>query len=72
MAKDPKDVVYTHVPKADHFVSGVPQRDLTQADVDRLGPVAISEALATGLYRKATKAEAAKADDKAQAGDGEK
>jgi hypothetical protein len=46
----------------------VPARDLTQADVDRLGAARINHALATGLYRKASKAEtekAAKAEAKA-------
>ena len=73
MAKKPHDIAYVHVPQEGHFVVGVPKRDLTQADVDRLGPIAIGEALATGLYKKAPKQEPAKADDnKAKAEDGEK
>ena len=70
MAKKPGEVAYVHVPKEGYFVSGVPQRDLTQADVDRLGPAVITEAVATGLYRMATKtetADAAKEAEKAEA-----
>jgi hypothetical protein len=71
--KKPTDVVYVHHPQEGRFVVGVPARDLTQADVDRLGPIAVSEALATGLYRKATKTEAAKAEQQtAKAEDGER
>lgn len=55
--KKPEDVVYVHDPQPGRFVSGVPARDLTQADVDRLGVARITNAVATGLYRKATKKE---------------
>ena len=67
--KKPSEVAYVHVPKVGHFLAGVPQRDLTQADVDRLGPVVIGEALATGLYQKATKQDAARADKQAAKAD---
>lgn len=53
----PDDVRYVHEPKPGLFVTGVPARDLTQADVDRLGAARVHAAVATGLYRKAKKAE---------------
>jgi hypothetical protein len=59
------EVVYVHKPQEGRFVVGVPQRYLTQADVDRLGPALVGEAVATGLYQKATKTEAAKAEQQA-------
>jgi hypothetical protein len=57
MAK-PDDIAYVYEPRPGEFVTGVPQRDLTHADVAALGPLAI-EAARTGIYRKA------KADEKA-------
>ena len=65
MPKKPEEIVYTHKPQEGRFVSGVPRRDLTQADADRLGPALVAEAVATGLYAKATKTEAAKAEKQA-------
>lgn len=55
----PDEVVYVYEPQEGMFLTGVPQADLTQADVDRLGPAMIQEAVATRLYRKATKGERA-------------
>jgi Pyruvate/2-oxoacid:ferredoxin oxidoreductase gamma subunit len=66
MAKDPDDVVYVHEPQEGAFLAGIPARDLTQADVDRLGAGRIANAVATGLYRKATKQEAEKAAKEAE------
>lgn len=60
MAK-PDDVLYTHTPRDGEYVVGVPARDLTRADVDRMPGRRLQEALATGLYRKASKDEKAKA-----------
>ncbi len=57
----PNDVMYVHTPKPGHFVAGIPARDLTQADVDRLGEARIHAAVATGLYTKASKQEQAHA-----------
>jgi len=51
MAK-PDDIAYVYEPQEGAFYIGVPQRDLTNADVDALGPIVI-EASRTGLYRKA-------------------
>ena len=51
------DVLYIHEPREGYFVVGVPARDLTRADVDRMPPRRLAEATATGLYRKATKTE---------------
>jgi hypothetical protein len=70
MAKDPNEVVYVHEPQEGAFLAGIPARDLTQADVDRLGAAGVHHAVASGLYRKATKQEAdkaAKAAEKAEA-----
>lgn len=53
----PEDVLYVHVPQEGRYVTGVPARDLTRADVDRLGAGRIANAVATGLYRTASKAE---------------
>lgn len=70
MPKDPEDVIYTYEEQEGAYLAGLPQRDLTQADVDWAGPALINEALGTGLYRKATRDEreqAAKDAEKAQA-----
>jgi hypothetical protein len=53
----PDEVVYVYEPQEGLFITGMPQADLTQADVDRLGPAMIQEAVATRLYRKASKEE---------------
>lgn len=66
MAKKPQEVVYLHEPKPGLYVTGIPARDLTQADVDRLGAARINHAVATGMYRKATKTETAKATKEAE------
>lgn len=55
----PDDVMYVHTPKPGHFVAGIPARDLTQADVHRLGEARIHAAVATGIYKKASKPAAA-------------
>jgi hypothetical protein len=63
----PEDVLYIHEPKEGLYVVGVPARDLTREDVERIPPRRIAEAVATGIYRKATrdeKAEAAEAAEK--------
>jgi hypothetical protein len=65
----PEDVLYVHEPRSGEYVVGVPARDLTRADVDRMPPRRLHEAVATGLYRKASrdeKAEAAKEQAKAE------
>ena len=51
MAK-PDDIAFVYEPREGAFVSGVPQRDLTNGDVDALGAI-VHQAVATGLYRKA-------------------
>jgi len=57
----PDDVVFVHTPQEGRFVAGIPARDLTQQDVDRLGEARIAHAVATGLYEKAKKAPASPA-----------
>jgi hypothetical protein len=59
-------VLYIHEPQAGLFVVGVPARDLTRADVDRMPVRRLHEAVATGLYRKAKKSEAATTAEKPQ------
>ncbi len=51
----PDDVRYVHTPQDGRFVAGIPARDLTQTDVDRLGMARINNAVVTGLYEKAEK-----------------
>jgi len=51
----PDDVRYVYTPQEGRFVIGIPARDLTQADVDRLGDARMAHAVATGLYAKAKK-----------------
>jgi hypothetical protein len=78
----PDDVTHVYEPQEGMFVTGLPQRDLTQADIDRLRPSLVAHGMATGLYRKASKQEreaAAKDAEKAEkakageaAGDGER
>lgn len=53
----PDDVLYTHEPREGLYVVGVPARDLTRADAERMSPRRLQEALATGLYRKAEREE---------------
>jgi hypothetical protein len=60
MPKKPDEVVYIYEPREGLHVVGLPQRDLKQADVDRAGPGPLRDALASGLYRKATKTESEK------------
>jgi predicted secreted protein len=63
----PDDVLYVHEPREGFYVVGIPARDLTREDVERIPHRRIVEAVATGLYRKATrdeKAEAAEAAEK--------
>jgi Pyruvate/2-oxoacid:ferredoxin oxidoreductase gamma subunit len=62
----PDDVLYIHEPQAGLFVVGVPARDLTRADVDRMSPRRLNEALATGLYRKASRDEKTEAEKEAE------
>lgn len=65
----PDDVLYIHEPQEGRFVTGIPARDLTRADVERIGAGRMHAAVATGLYRKASaseKQEAAKEAAKAQ------
>ena len=52
MAGKPDDIAYVYEPREGAFVVGVPQRDLTNADVEAIG-ASVHEAVATGLYRKA-------------------
>jgi hypothetical protein len=61
MPKKPDEVVYIYEPREGLHVVGLPQRDLKQADVDRAGPGPLRDALASGLYRKATKTESEEA-----------
>ena len=42
-------VIYEYIATDGAFYHGIPARDLTQADVDRIGEDAIE---ATGLYKK--------------------
>ncbi len=57
MPKEPDEIVYVYEPAEGLFVTGVPARDLTQADVDQLGAGRVAHAVSTGLYRKASKTE---------------
>lgn len=50
-----EEIRYTFVPREGSFIVGVPARDLTQEDVDRLGEARLANALASGLYTKAKK-----------------
>mgnify|MGYP006921328715 CR=1 FL=1 len=67
----PTDVVYVHVPQEGRFVIGIPARDLTQQDVDRLGETRIHAAVATGLYEPAKKAPAQPEKAPAKTGEGD-
>lgn len=53
MTEKEPEIVVTYIPREGHFVIGVPQRDLTKADVDSAGPTLMSNAYATGLYAPA-------------------
>ena len=59
--EQPDDVLYTYKPRPDEFVTGVPQRDLTREDVERMPVRRLQNALATGLYEE--KGGKKKADD---------
>ena len=72
MAKATDEVIYTHKPKPGLYLSGIPARDLTARDVARLGAARINNALASGLYQKATKAASPPAEKTATAGEGDK
>lgn len=50
MTEKEPGIVVVYTPREGHFVIGVPQRDLTQTDVDSAGPTLMSNAYATGLY----------------------
>jgi hypothetical protein len=43
-------IVYRYVPRDGLFIIGVPQQDLTLADVMHIGPDLLARATATGLY----------------------
>jgi hypothetical protein len=62
----PDDVLYIHDPQEGYFVVGVPARDLTRADVERMPVRRLQEALATGIYRKATRDEKADAAERTE------
>jgi hypothetical protein len=62
----PDEIAFTYEPQEGLYVSGIPQRDLTAADVEFLGPGMVAGAVASGLYRKATKAEKADAAEEAE------
>lgn len=64
------DVLYRYLPKDDQFVYGVPQRDLTAKDVDRIDPVALRNGVDAGLY-KAVKATGPSATSKPAEAEGE-
>ncbi len=70
MANNPDEIVYVHEPAEGMFISGLPARDLTQEDIDRLRPAMVAHGVASGMYRKASKqekTEAAKQADHAEA-----
>lgn len=71
MAK-PDEIVYVHKPKEGQFVAGIPARDLTQEDADRLGEARLAHAAATGLYRpvKAPESDPVKPAEAEKKGDG--
>ncbi len=46
-----RKIVYTYHPREGEFVTGVPARDLTQADVDRAGSDFMRIAEGSGIYR---------------------
>lgn len=48
-----RKIVYTYHPREGEFVTGVPARDLTQADVDRAGSDFMRIAEGSGMYRPA-------------------
>ena len=75
MARKPEDVLYTHKPQPGKYLSGIPARDLTARDVERLGAARINNAVASGLYTKAkatTAATSPPAEKTASAGEGDK
>jgi Pyruvate/2-oxoacid:ferredoxin oxidoreductase gamma subunit len=60
------DVLYVHEPKEGFYVVGIPARDLTREDVERIPHRRIVEAVATGIYRKATRDEKTEAEKEAE------
>jgi hypothetical protein len=53
---DQDNVIYFYEPEQEgDFLSGVPRRDLTQADFDRLSPVELRELFGSKIYTKAGK-----------------
>jgi hypothetical protein len=53
---DKDNVIYFYEPETEgDFISGIPVRDLTQEDVDRLSPVELRELFGAKTYTKANK-----------------
>lgn len=53
---DQDNVIYFYEPENDgDFISGIPVRDLTQEDIDRLSPVELRELFGAKTYTKANK-----------------
>lgn len=50
MAHDPEEILLTYKPREGEFLYGVPQRDLSRADVANLMPFDRVGAEASGLY----------------------
>ena len=61
-----RKIVYTYHPREGEFVTGVPARDLTQADVDRAGSDFMRIAEGSGMYQPV---KPAKPSDDEKAGD---
>jgi hypothetical protein len=53
---DKDNVIYFYEPENEgDFISGIPQRHLTQEDIDRLSPVELRELFGAKTYTKANK-----------------
>lgn len=53
---DKDNVIYFYEPEQEgDFISGIPVRDLTQEDMDRLSPVELRELFGAKTYTKANK-----------------
>lgn len=53
---DKDNVIYFYEPETEgDFISGIPVRDLTQEDIDRLSPVELRELFGAKTYTKANK-----------------
>jgi hypothetical protein len=53
---DKDNVIYLYEPENEgDFISGIPVRDLTQEDIDRLSPVELRELFGAKTYTKANK-----------------